>query len=113
MLTLNTILKHEGVDLKNVRLVRHQEARASVNCTPYDLCRAGDGRLENYQRIQKRKVFDTDDLIAAFVVTPENDTLFVGLFRVDGVGIAPLGTIDPVIAQDRAGQNLYDIQRNK
>jgi hypothetical protein len=113
MLTLNAILKHEGIDPKKVRLVRHQDARASVNCTPYDLWRAGDGRLELYQRIQRREVFDVGDLLAAFVVTPANDTLFVGLFRVEGVGKAPPGTIDPVAVEDREGLNLYDIQRDK
>jgi hypothetical protein len=49
MLTLNTILKHEGIEPKSVRLVRHQDARAATNCTPYDLWRAGDGRLETYR----------------------------------------------------------------
>lgn len=95
MLTLNTILKHEGIDPKNVRLVRHQDARASVNCTPYDLWRAGDGRLEIYQRIQKRKPFDVGDLLATFVVTPANDTLFIGLFNVGGLGLLRLTPLIP------------------
>ncbi|MGA3052983.1 MAG: GIY-YIG nuclease family protein [Candidatus Korobacteraceae bacterium] len=110
MLTFNALLKHEGIDLKSVRLVRHQDARATVNCTPYDLWRSGDGRLEMYQRIQKREVFDVGDLLASFVVTPGGDTLFVGLFRVDGIGVVPPGTIDPVLRQDRTGLHLYDIQ---
>ena len=113
MLTFNSILRDEGIDPKNVRLVRHRDARASANCTPYDLWRAGDGRLEFYQRIQKRKPFDVGDLLATFVATPANDTLFIGLFRVDGLGIAPAGTIDPVIMEDRAGLNLDDIERDK
>jgi hypothetical protein len=74
MLTINAILKLENIDPKKVRLVRHQDNRASVNCTPYDCWRAGDGRLETYQRIQKREVFDADDLLASFIVTPANDT---------------------------------------
>ena len=98
MLTLNAILRHEGIDPKNVKLVQHQDNRASANCTPYDLWRAGDGRLEKYQQVQRREVFDIGNLLATFVVTPANDTLFVGLFRVDGMGIAPAGTIDPDIA---------------
>jgi hypothetical protein len=112
MLTFNALLKHEEIDLKRVRLVRHQDARASMNCTPYDLWRAGDGRLEMYQRIQGREVFDVGDLLASFVVTPGGDTLFVGLFRVDGIGVVPPGTIDPVLRQDRTGLHLYDIQRD-
>ena len=61
MLTLNTILKHEGLDPKNVRLIRHQDARAATNCTPYDLWLAGDGRLETYQRIQEKERFKAGD----------------------------------------------------
>jgi hypothetical protein len=113
MLTLNSILRHEKIDPKDVRLVRHQDARAAVGCTPYDLWRAGDGRLEAYQRLQKREVFDVGDLLASFVVTPSGDTLFVGLFRVDGIGVAPSGTIDPVIREDKTGLHLYEIQRDE
>jgi hypothetical protein len=97
MLTFNTILRHEGIDPQNVRLVRHQDNRAAVNCTPYNLWRAGDGGLEKYQQIQKRIVFEVGGLIASFVVTPHNETLFIGLYRVDGLGTAPPGTIDPVL----------------
>ena len=82
-----------------------------MNCTPYDLWRGGDGRLELYQRIQEREVFDVGDLIASFVVTPGGDTLFIGLFRVDSIGVTPPGTIDPVLRQDRTSLHLYDIQR--
>lgn len=113
MLTFNALLRHEGIDPKQVRLVRHQDNRSSVNCTPYNLWRAGDGRLETYQRIQKRQVFEIGSLLATFVATPANDTLFIGLYRVDGIGTAPLGTIDPVVQADRAGLNLYDIRREE
>jgi GIY-YIG catalytic domain len=113
MLTLNTILKHEGVDPKNVRLVRHQVGDAVTNCTPYDLWRAGDGRLETYQRIRKKEKFAVGDYLASFVVTPSGDTLFVGFFHVTGLGIAPQGTIDPVLGEDRTGLHLYEIQRDE
>ena len=45
MLTFNTILRHENIEPKNVRLVRHQNNDAVLGRTPYDLWRAGDGRL--------------------------------------------------------------------
>ena len=111
MLTFNTILKYENIDPKNVQLVRHQDNRAATGRTPYDLWRAGDGRLEMYQRIQKNDRFEVGNLLASFVVTPSGDTLFVGMFRVNAVGVAPPGTIDPVVEEDRAGMYLYDIQR--
>src|SRR5262249_3003937 len=94
MLTFNTILKTENIDPKTVRLVRHQDARAAVNCTPYALWRTGDGRLELYQRIQRREVFAVGDLLATFVVTPAGDTLFVGSFRsATGLTLQCLGTL--------------------
>jgi len=89
MLTFNTILKQENIDPATVQLVRHQDARAIPGRTPYDLWRAGDGRLELYQRIQKKEKFEVGNFLASFVATPSGDTLFVGLFRVNGMGIAP------------------------
>jgi hypothetical protein len=113
MLTFNTILRNEGIDPKSVRLVRHQDNnRSSANSTPYNLWRAGDGRLETYQRIQTRKPFKVGEFLASFVVTPSKDTLFVGLYHVDGIGAAPHGTIDPVRQADREGANFYDIRHD-
>lgn len=82
MLTFNTILRHEGIEPSNVQLVRHRDNRAIVSCTPYNLWRAGDGRLELYQRIQKRKVFGVGSILATFVATPADETLFIGLYHV-------------------------------
>jgi len=113
MLTFNAILRHEGVEPAKVRLVRHQDNRAIVSCTPYNLWRAGDGRLELYQRIQRREVFEIGSALATFVATPSDETLFVGLYHVDGIGIAPPGTIDPVIQAERGGFHLYDIRREE
>lgn len=109
MLTFNAILRHEGIDPKTVRLVRHQDNKATV--TPYNLWRAGDAGFEFYQRLQGREVFDVGCLIASFVATPADETLFVGLFSVDGIGVAPPGTIDPVSKTDCSGLHLYNIAR--
>jgi GIY-YIG catalytic domain-containing protein len=111
MLTFNTILRHEGIEPSNVQLVRHQDNRAIVSCTPYNLWRAGDGRLELYQRIQKREVFGVGSILATFVATPADETLFIGLYHVDGIGVAPPGTIDPVVQEERGGLHLYEIRR--
>lgn len=111
MLTFNAMLRHEGIDPKGVRLVRHQDQRSIGSCTPYNLWRLGNGSLELYQQIQRRKPFSVGDLLATFVVTPSKDTLFIGLYSVHGLGVAPEGTIDPVAQADRTGFNFYDIQR--
>jgi hypothetical protein len=109
MLTFNAILANENIDPKKVRLVRHKDNRASASCTPYNLWLADKAGLEKYQQIQKRKVFDIGGLLASFVVTPKRETLFIGLYRVNGIATAPKGTIDPVLQTDREGQYLYDI----
>lgn len=113
MLTFNAILANENVDPKKVRLVRHKDNRASAGFTPYNLWLSDKAGLEKYQQIQRRKVFEIGGLLASFVVTPRGETLFVGLYRVDDIGIAPPGTIDPVAQIDRAGLYLYDISREE
>lgn len=113
MLTFNAILRHEGLDPKGVRLVRHQDTRRPGRPTPYNLWRAGDGRLETYQQIQRRKVFAKGNLLASFVATPTDETLFIGLYSVNGVGPVPPGVTDPIADdQDVSGMNFYDIHRD-
>lgn len=112
MLTFNAILRHEGIDPKQVQLVRHQDTRPG-RTTPYNLWRAGDGSLETYQQIQRNAVFAVGKLLATFVVTPAKDTLFIGLYRVEGVGAVPPHTIDPgTQAEPEAGCHYYDIHRD-
>jgi hypothetical protein len=113
MLTFNAILAINNIDLKKVRLVRHKDNRASAKVTPYNLWLSHPAGLEEYQKIQKRKVFKIGDFLASFVVTPSGETLFVGLYRVNDIGVAPTGTIDPVFQADRAGLHLYDITPEK
>ncbi|MBZ5525452.1 MAG: GIY-YIG nuclease family protein [Acidobacteriia bacterium] len=113
MLTFNAILRHEGIDPKQVRLVRHQDTRPG-RITPYNLWRAGGGRLEMYQQIQQRKVFAVGGLLASFVATPANDTLFIGLYCVDGIGNVPPGTIDPSNQAEPGSEfNFYAIRREE
>lgn len=106
MLTFNMLLKSEGIDPATVRLVRHQDKRFPGRPTPYQLWRAGDGRFETYQRLQAKKRFQENDILAVFVVPPANDTLFVGLYLVEGIGTVPEGTLCP-IAQDN--ENARDL----
>lgn len=114
MLTFNAILRHEGLNPKGVRLVRHQDTRRPGRPTPYNLWRGGDGRLELYQQIQRRAVFAKGNLLASFVATPTNETLFIGLYSVDGVGPVPPGVIDPIAADlDLSGMNFYEIHRDE
>jgi hypothetical protein len=106
MLTFNRLLQIEGIDTARVRLVRHQDTRRPGRPTPYSLWRAEDGRLELYQRIQRRDVFAVGQLLASFVATPMNETLFIGLYSVKGSGPVPSGIVDP-IGQDDEDTSQY------
>jgi hypothetical protein len=52
-------------------------------------------------------------LLATFVVTPNDETVFVGFYAVNGVGTAPPGLIDPLWNHDVGGKHLYDIEPDK
>lgn len=109
MIKFNAILEDEGISPADVKLVRHQDDRFEI--TPYQVWLAGDGRLEMYQRIQSRsRIFFGAKLLASFVATPLNETLFVGLFEIVGVGKAPAGLVDPISKQDVGGHSLYDLK---
>lgn len=112
MLTFNTVLQCEGIAPASVRLVRHQDNRYPGRPTPYALWRAGDGRFNTYQRIQSRNVFSVGDLLAVFVATPVNDTLFVGMYAVDGIGAVPEGAMCPIAQQDEdvTDCHFYDLR---
>jgi len=107
MIKFNTLLRDEGLDPTAVKLVRHQDTRRPGRPTPYQLWRAGDGQFELYQRIQRRAVFEGARMLASFVATPLNETLFVGLFAINGVGTAPPGLTDPISGEDVGGLHLY------
>jgi hypothetical protein len=108
----NTLLGDEGVSPTDVKLARHQSTGHKARLTPYDLWLADDGRLELYQRIQRRNLFDDAKFVAQFVATPLSETLFVGMFENCGVGKAEPGLLDPIGGHDVAGLFLYDLQQS-
>lgn len=110
MLTFNHVLSAEGIDPAMVRLVRHQEGGRRGQVI-YATSRMPDGRakVEAYQRIQSRKVFDIGGLIASFLVTPRGDTILFGLYGVAAVGVCDPGMFDPIFNDAAGGKNLYDL----
>jgi hypothetical protein len=113
MFGFNALLQDAGVDPADVKLARHQDTRRPGRATPYQLWLAGDGRLQLYQRIQRRPVFKDARVLASFVATPLDETVFVGLYDIRGVGTAPAKLIDPVSGIDVAGFHLYDLRPSK
>lgn len=96
MITFNCVLQHERIDPRSVVLLRHQITGSRTLLKPYDLWRAANGSFEAYQSIQSKARFRKDDLLASFVVTPADETLFVGLYLVQSVGGVPPDQKDPV-----------------
>ena len=96
----NMVLKAEGVDPRDVRLVRHHDTRSECKISPYGLWKRDPALLERYQSIQSNEVFKVGNTLASFVRTPGGQTLFVGLYRVDGKGVsdvpAPDASMPPV-----------------
>src|SRR5437868_354515 len=83
----NTLLEAAGVDPSSVRLLRHQDARADRDRTPYRLWRDFPDDFMTYQSRQSpknAKELGRASHWAVFVVTPSDETLFVGLYKVVG-----------------------------
>jgi hypothetical protein len=110
LISFNDLLRAEDIDPATVKLVRHQEGGRRGQII-FATSRMPDGRakVEEYQRIQHRTVFDVGGLIATFIVTPRGDTLFFGLYRVDGLGVCEPGTTDPIFNDPAGGKNRYDL----
>jgi hypothetical protein len=109
MLTFNDLLRIEKIDPTNVQLVRHIDTRFSKIMTPYELWRTDRKQFEKYQSQQGRKVFQVGGILASFVVTTSKDTLFVGLYKICGIGKVPKGRLCPLSNNDVGGEFLYDL----
>ena len=113
-MTFNTYLREAGIDPGIVRLVRHRDTRKKAKISLYELWRTQRRKFYFYQRLQRHKKFDEGDMLASFVVTPQGDTLFVGMYSVRSIAIAPAGTECPVIGKldEAIDYLLYDIRRS-
>ncbi len=95
MLTFNLLLQDAGLEPKDVYLVRHKDTRIakgllrSRGSSPYELWLTQKNKFEWYQQIQAEDCFRKRKWIAAFVVTPGDETLFAGIYRKQGLGKLP------------------------
>lgn len=112
-LMFNTLLKEAGLQLTDVRLLRHKDKRAAKGRTPYELWRDAPAQFDMYQSTQK--VEDRARLKAeywaSFVGTNSGETLFVGIYRVNGRAVSkvdlPMPHRDGV---DKAGTcDVYEL----
>jgi hypothetical protein len=108
MLMFNDLLALEGVDSTAVRLVRNQDSRLGPGRL-YEAWRNHRQAFEDYLSVQSKDRFPVGGLLAEFVVTEAQKTVFVGLYRVDGVGRCPSGGTDALLGHDISGNFLYDL----
>jgi hypothetical protein len=109
-LLFNTILTQEGVGPMQVRLLRHQDTRVGTRRTPFELWRDNREAFEQYQGVQsiKNRPSFNRPYWASFVGDSPRTTLFVGLYKVEYIGVGkedrPKPHMDGV---DKAGK--YDV----
>jgi hypothetical protein len=95
-LTFRDLLMCADIDPASTRLARHQDPRSVTGETLFELWINDRPKFEAYQRVQARKKFHNAEHLAAFVVTPESDTLFVGVYSIQGCEGTPKERICPV-----------------
>ncbi|MCL8026012.1 GIY-YIG nuclease family protein [Nocardioides bruguierae] len=108
VLTFNHLLALAGVDAAQVRLVRHQDGRLRPGRL-YEAWRQDRGAFERYQAVQSKDRFPLGGVLAGFVVTEARKTVFVGLYRVDGVSTRPDDSTDLVTGHDVSGFHDYEL----
>ena len=100
--SLNDLLLKAGADLKFVRLMRHKDNAARPRSMIFELWKGQRPEFERYQAQQDsathRKVKDSRQW-ASFVVTPENETMFVGLYDVHYVGTSENEIVSPTTGE--------------
>jgi len=108
----NTILEGNGLSLGDVRLLRHQDPRSERGRSPYELWRDNRPGFDLYQSLQRtdRRTHFSSPFWASFVVTPDQETMFVGIYGVKLRGLlehdTPLQNREGV---DKAGTcDVYD-----
>lgn len=111
-LTFNVLLREAGFEPYNVRLARHLDTRKGVKRSPYTLWRTDIAAFELYQQVQGGRKFRVGNYLASFVITPQGHTLFVGMYQINTLGVAPAGMLCPIRETDVEGLNFYSISRD-
>ena len=115
-LTFNMLLRDEGIDPSDVRLMRHQHV-ARDGLTPYALWRDAPEEFERYQSAQRadRRAYFASRYWAGFVTPPDGSTLFVGLYKIGDHSPVMLDWVDPLLRESvlQMGRDLdiYEYDR--
>jgi hypothetical protein len=85
MLHLNAIFQAEGLNPNLVQLIRHTDKKRfqKEEKSLWDVWYSERERFAKYQSVQGQKnKFDVGGVVASFIVSNSDETLFVGLYRV-------------------------------
>ncbi len=112
MLHLNTIFQAEGLDHKLIKLVRHKDKRfQKEGKSVFDVWYSERKRFEEYQRVQRpRNKFDDGEMVASFVVSNSDETLFVGLYHVQSRRLWTTDHYDDPLTPSKTGDFVHDLQ---
>jgi hypothetical protein len=112
MLKFNTLLQESGFDPNKVFLLRHEDKRSRISL--YQAWKSQRQDFETYQRGQKWKNrFPVGFSLAAFVVGPERETLFVGIYDVMAVSQKDGQFVDPLIGEmPDEKRSWHDLRRS-
>ena len=110
---INTILQDAGLNLYDIRFLRHKDKRAAKGFSPYELWRDNRSQFELYQSTQS--ITNRKKLIApywaVFVVNMNDETMFVGLYAVSYLGLLKQDMPKPHMdGIDKAGScDIYEL----
>jgi hypothetical protein len=93
----NSVLTEAGLNLAEVRLLRHKDNRASKGRSPYELWRDDLQAFLQYQSLQRISMRTRLNTAywASFVVTSSDETMFVGIYSVKYKGLLAKDTPMP------------------
>ena len=113
VLTFNDVLTSAGLDPSTVRLARHRDPDAREQSI-YSAWKTEPELVEKYQAIQNRRVWKIGEFVASFVVTPSpgNETLFIGLYKVESVCTCGAGELEPLTGKDVSGFDRFEMARD-
>ncbi len=112
----NYLLEQAGLDLREVRLVRHQDRRANKDLTPYKLWSQYPDAFMKYQSrqsLRSARELSRSKYWAVFVAAPpRNETLFVGLYQVISQEKVESGVVDSVSIRGKKEEEhiCYDLK---
>jgi hypothetical protein len=118
VLTFNQLLHTASIDPDQVRLLRHKDGTAGRDFRSlYAAWKSAGGQvlIEDYQCVQNTPKFTVGGYVAGFIATPapSSETVFIGLYSVQGLSTCPPGMSDPYRDMDVAGKYLYDLRRDE